>query len=172
MEKIMETILSLINTYGLETVIIALLINVFTGIIKMPIKKLASKAKDSTKITRFIVFLPIILGFGFTFLYVRFFDGGFDFNRAFVTLWITSSSLSLTIYAILEKIFPSKKKLLTACEVKTSESILTEIKKWTEEYFQAKDTASEGQAINEVNSETQETGEMVAKKIILRGKKG
>ena len=34
----MEQILEMITTYGLETVLIALLVNVLTGLVKMPIK--------------------------------------------------------------------------------------------------------------------------------------
>ena len=55
----MEQILEMITTYGLETVAIALIINVLTGFVKMPIKSLANKLKDYTKVTRFIVFLPV-----------------------------------------------------------------------------------------------------------------
>lgn len=35
--KIMEQILGMITTYGLETVVIALLVNLLTGLVKMPI---------------------------------------------------------------------------------------------------------------------------------------
>ena len=68
-ERSMEQILEMIRIYGLETVVIALLVNIFTGIAKMPIKSLASKLKDYTKVTRFIVFLPVLFGFLFSFLY-------------------------------------------------------------------------------------------------------
>lgn len=59
----MEQILEMVTTYGLETVVIALLVNLLTGLVKMPIKAWANKLKDYTKVKRFIVFLPI--GFGF-----------------------------------------------------------------------------------------------------------
>ena len=102
----MEQILEMIRTYGLETVVIALLVNIFTGIAKMPIKSLASKLQDYTKVTRFIVFLPVLFGFLFSFLYVRFIVGEFNLDREFVTMWLTSSSLSLT----LRKCFRRRKK--------------------------------------------------------------
>ena len=38
----MEQILEMITTYGLETVLIALLVNVLTGLVKMPIKSFES----------------------------------------------------------------------------------------------------------------------------------
>lgn len=124
----MEQIFEIITSYGLETVIISLLINVLTGVIKSPIKKIASKFANPTKITRFIVFMPIALGFAVTFLYEEFVLNSFDFNKEFITLWLTSSSLSLTFYAIFEKFFPSRKKLLSDSEIKTSETILENIK--------------------------------------------
>ena len=108
----MEQILELVKDYGLETVVIALLVNVVVGIVKMPIKALAGKLKDYTKVTRFIVFLPIIFGFLFSICYAYFIQQAYSFNKEFVTLWLTSSSLSLTFYAIFEKIFPSKKQKL------------------------------------------------------------
>ena len=124
----MKEIFEIITTYELQTVVIALLVNVLTGLLKMPIKALAKKLNDYTKITRFIVFLPIGFGFLFSYFYVKFIVGTFHFNRTFIALWLTSSSLSLTFYAIFEKIFPSKKKLLSNCEIKTSERILENIK--------------------------------------------
>ena len=84
----MEQIIEIITKYGLETVIIALIINLLTGLIKMPIKALASRAKESSKITRFIVFLPILLGFGVTYCYFQFIIKGFAFDRVFITQWI------------------------------------------------------------------------------------
>ena len=108
--------------------VIALLVNILTGLVKLPIKALADKLNDYTKVTRFIVFLPIGFGFLLSFLYVKYMVGTFSFNRAFATMWLTASSLSLTFYAIFEKLFPSKKKLLSDCEIKTSETILANIK--------------------------------------------
>ena len=64
-----DLFIELITKYGLETVALALIINLLTGVIKLPIKKLATRLKDSSKLTRFIVFLPILLGFGITCLY-------------------------------------------------------------------------------------------------------
>lgn len=165
----MEQILEMITTYGLETVIIAVLINVSTGLAKMPIKSLASKLKDYTRVTRFIVFLPILFGFLFSFVYERFIVGAFNFDREFITMWLTSSSLSLTFCAIFEKIFPSKKKILSDCEIKTSETILENIKQLLEKTLQndvikgdLKETSTESKCV---------AGEKVEdNKIILRGR--
>ena len=108
----MEQIIEIISTYSLEVVIIALLTNGLTALVKIPIKYWANKLDNYTKVTRFIVFLPIGFGFLLSFLYAQFLAGGFNFDRAFITMWLTSSSLSLTFYAIFEKMFPSKKKIL------------------------------------------------------------
>lgn len=165
----MEQILEMIRTYGLETVVIALLVNIFTGIAKIPIKSLASKLKDYTKVTRFIVFFPVLFGFLFSFLYVRFIVGEFNFDREFVTMWLASSSLSLTFYAIFEKMFPSKKKVLSECEIKTSETILESIKRLIEDTLQ-------NDAENHNLEQSAEISKSVAEekvkenKIILRGR--
>ena len=165
----MEQILEMITTYGLETVLIALLVNVLTGLVKMPIKSLANKLNDYTKVTRFIVFLPIGFGFLLSFLYARFMVGVFNFDRAFITMWLTSSSLSLTFYAIFEKLFPSKKKALSDCEIKTSETILTNIRQLVEQFL-PKEAIEE--TPNEVVAELEEPAveEVKDNKIILRGK--
>ena len=57
-----------------------------------------------------IVFLPVILGFFLTAGYSLLFRGGFVFDQTFVTQWVTSGSLSLTFYAVFEKMFPGKKR--------------------------------------------------------------
>lgn len=148
----MEQIIEIITKYGLETVIIALIINLLTGLIKMPIKALASRAKESSKITRFIVFLPILLGFGITYCYFQFILKSFAFDRVFITQWITSSSLSLTFYAIFEKIFPKRKKILTSKEIEESEKAIEEV----------------SEIVETIMSETEVK---TPKKIILRGNK-
>ena len=124
----MEQIFEMISNYGLEAVVIALIVNLLTGLIKIPIKALTNKMKNGKKISRFIVFLPIILGFIVTFYNAKFLQDNFSFNREFSTQWLTASSLSLTFYAIYEKLFPSKKKTLSDCEIETSRAILNEIK--------------------------------------------
>lgn len=160
----MEEIIKAISEYGLESVLIALAINLLTGFIKLPLKKLAGRLEDSTKATRFIVFLPIIFGFALSALYVQFFDGGFKFDQAFITLWVTSSSLSLTFYAIFEKLFPKKQKVLTEEEIAANQTVLNGIQE------AAATTTEEIQPVSAALSETAE-GPAVHKKIILRGKR-
>ena len=165
MEDILEKILEMVMTYGLETVVIALLVNILTGLVKLPIKALADKLNDYTKVTRFIVFLPIGFGFLLSFLYAKYMVGTFSFNRAFATMWLTASSLSLTFYAIFEKLFPSKKKLLSDCEIKTSETILANIKQLIEEILPKESVETQ------IGEETVENSEKkLGEKIVLRGK--
>ena len=167
-----EQILEMITTYGLETVAIALIINVLTGFVKMPIKSLANKLKDYTKVTRFIVFLPVGFGFFISYLYVKFIKGAFNFDRDFVTLWLTSSSLSLTFYAIFEKLFPSKKKIFNESEIKASEKILTDIKQILDETLN-KGAVEKGETVapeEETSMNTETAEELKENKIILRGK--
>ena len=150
-----EYIINLITTYGIEAVLLALLINVLTGLIKLPIKKMANKLDDSSKVTRFIVFLPILLGFGVTYLYYYFFMNGFVFNNSFITLWVTSTSLSLTFYAVFEKLFPSKKNIEKNCEIQTTKKILNLIDEF----------------IKDVSNKENVVDEETSKKIILKRKK-
>ena len=75
-----EQIMSVIAEYGLETVLLALLINILTGLIKLPVKAAARKMEDGTKLTRFLVFLPILLGFVLTLLDRLLLAGGLRFD--------------------------------------------------------------------------------------------
>lgn len=101
----MDVIVDLVNKYGLNTVILALIINVLTNIFKLPIKR----KTDDKNITRFIVFMPIVLGFIVTYLFELIIYKEVIFNQEFMNLFIRSTSLSLSFYAIVEKLFQSKK---------------------------------------------------------------
>ena len=147
-----EYIIELITTYGVEPILFAVVINILTSVIKLPIKKLAKKLSDSTKVTRFIVLLPILLGFGAVCLYYELFMMGISFTKEFLTLWITSTSLSLTFYAIYEKLFPSSKNKEKSIELKTTEKILDELREFFDEFISCSTETS------------------VNKKIVLKGK--
>lgn len=167
------TILELITKYGLNTFIIASLVFVLTGLIKKPIKCLAKKMKDGTALTRYITFLPVIFSFGITVLYMFIINHNIIFNGKFFTLWLTSSSLSLALYAFKEKFLPSKNKILTETEVKQNEELIEKIK----ETVLPKPT-NEVKAIENIETEKPEEkiiavnveGEPI-QKIILRGNK-
>ena len=125
-----ETIMFM-STYGITTVILAVLINTLTGLTKLPVKALASKLKDSTRITRFLVFMPVIYGFVLTVAYSAILNKAVVFDGEFYRLWLSSSSLSLTFYAVFEKLFPSKKKVMTQDELDANKQLIEEIKSAT-----------------------------------------
>lgn len=120
-------VLKLIIDYGLETVVIALAINVLTGITKLPVKALAKKMEDGTKITKYLVFMPVVYGFVLSVIYLKIRTGTVVFNKAFAALWLSSSSLSLTLYAVFEKLFPSKEKILKDYEIEANKKLITEL---------------------------------------------
>lgn len=160
-----EKILQMITEYGLEAVILALGINVLTGLIKLPIKAWSKKLTDGTKLTRYLVFLPVFIGLLLTLAYAKVVYGRVDINRAFVTLWVSSSSLSLTFYAFWEKLFPTKERILKDYEIEANKQLL--------EKLRALAGVTEGEEPeNEAPGEaiTEETGE-TKRRIILRGRK-
>lgn len=175
------TISELVQNYGLDSVLIAAAVCILTGLIKLPIKRLAAKTKDSSKYTKYITFLPLLLGFGATALYEYIMMRSVSFAGEFITLWLTSSSLSLAIYAFIEKFIPSKKKILSAEEIRQNEEMLDSLKsiltadKSSEEAEEsaAVSEASEGKQDLEAAENTIEpqATESIQGKIILRGKK-
>jgi len=72
--------------------------------------------ENGKKLTRFITFLPVVLGFGLTAAYEAVFCGGVKIDGDFVSLWLGASSLSLAVYAFIEKFFPAGKKPLSENE--------------------------------------------------------
>ena len=56
-----EFILDILSTYGVTTVVIALLINIVTKFLKIPIK--AYSKRNGRNLNRFISLIPVILGF-------------------------------------------------------------------------------------------------------------
>lgn len=141
-------IIQLITDYGVDTLVIALCTVVFTGLFKIPIKKLADKTKNSKKITRFVTFLPILIGFGLTVLSTYLFTKQVSFNKDFYVRWLSSVSLSLAIYAFWEKFVPSEKKILTEAEAKANKTAVEELKS---KMVKTACNADEAQSANESN---------------------
>ena len=155
--------MQMITKYGLEAVVIALFINALTGIIKLPIKIGATKLKAAKKVTRFIVFLPIIIGFLLTYCYTEFVQGGYVLNEEFVRLWLVSSSLSLTFYAIFEKLFPMESEEAGDLGIQTVEEMREFLKKLLDNLPEsAIEQKQEGESVKEKEGQ--------ADKIVLRGK--
>lgn len=177
------TILELIQNYGLDSVLIAAAVCILTGLIKMPIKSLAARTKEPSKYTKYITFLPLFLGLGITVLYEYIVTKSVVFTGKLITLWLTSSSISLAIYAFIEKFIPSKKKILSAEEIKQNEEMLELFKniltaeKSSEKAEKSTAVESEDETLAEnFTTETAEvsnmqTDESEQGKIILRGKK-
>lgn len=162
-----EQLIQLITEYGLETVILAILINVITGLIKLPVKALAKKMTDGTRLTRYIVFFPILIGFLLALLYAKLVQGSIEINHSFVSLWVSSSTLSLTFYAIWEKLFPSKEKILKDYEIEANKNLLNEIKVIADSMI-IEDKDTESSATIEETTDLNPS-EQVKTKIILRG---
>ena len=70
------------------------------------------------------MFLPIILGFLITYLYSMYFLDTKLLNEEFLTLWITSTSFSLTFYAIVEKFIPTSSDTDKEIELKINEKLI------------------------------------------------
>ena len=157
----MEQIAVLIRQYGLETVILAVLVNVLTGVIKLPIKAGIKKLGGGKQATGYIVFLPIVLSFLTALGYTGIFKRALVFDGAFFRLWLTSGSLSLSIYAIFEKVIPSRRKLMSESEAETSKQILETIRELVESSLPKE----------EETSKIQDSGAKKSEKIVLRGRR-
>lgn len=175
----MEHITQIITQYGLDTTLCAVLTTVLVGVLKMPIKKLVLKCGGGSHITRYITFLPFLIGFGLVTLYTYFDCKAILFNRLFFTRWLGSVSASLAIYAFWEKFIPSKKKILTEAEISANRTVLQEIQSFINHTTNAKTDFLSEHASEEKNTsdaaENIDAGsdmlnrQAVPKKIVLRG---
>lgn len=130
-------IMQIIADYGVDTLVIAIGTVVFTGTLKIPIKKLAEKTKSSKKITRFITLLPIIIGLGITALSRYLLSKQIEIDKEFNVQWLSSVSLSLAIYAVWEKFVPSEKKILTEAELEANKAAVEELKSKLQDNFES-----------------------------------
>ena len=153
----MEEITAALRLYGLETVILALAINICTAFCKIPVKLLARKAKDSASITRFIVLMPIVIGFVFTLCYARWIARSAILDKAFLQLWLTASGLSLTFYAVAEKLFPAKSKSVDKSTLQASKELIEKI--------------ADSVAIEDTKDMPADNKTDVSQKIVLKGRK-
>lgn len=58
----MESVMKFLKSGGVEALILAIAVLLFTALIKIPIKKYAEKRVIPEKITRFIPIIPFLLG--------------------------------------------------------------------------------------------------------------
>lgn len=160
----MEMIIDNIYNYGYKTIIIAICVNLLTSIIKIPIKNLAEKLNDKTAVTRYITFLPVLLSFLLCFLYRYVFLNKLFVDEGCISLWLSSASLSLALYAVFEKFFPTKKKVLQEYELKQNYELLEKLKE-----INKKELVS-FEKIKQIIDKSQTGSENTEKqKIILRG---
>ena len=155
----MEQILEFITQYGLENVLCAVVITMLTGIIKVPLKKIASKAEDSKKYTKYITFLPVILGFGAMTLYTYLTAGKIEYNQQFFVSWLSSVSVSLAIYAFWEKFIPSKNKILSEAEINDNKAIVSCLQKLLISKEEASITESGSTQVSDYQAKVIDEGE-------------
>ena len=105
----METIEEMIANYGINNFVLALLIIITTGFAKIPLKLITDKWRNKgINLNKYIVLLPILFGIGYAALYTYLFCGT-AWNESTLSIALTSTTLSLSIYAITEKFFEKKK---------------------------------------------------------------
>ncbi len=143
----MDKLIALLSDDGGITAIAALATVILTGIIKLPLKKLAEKFTCAKKITRFIVFLPLVTGFGMTTLINFLLTGQSHFDAQFFMKWLSAVSLSLAIYAFWEKFVPSEKKFLTETEIQANKEAVEKIKESLEKPQDAEKQTPESETI-------------------------
>ena len=87
----------------------ALLIIITTGFAKIPLKLITAKWRNKgVNLNKYIVLLPILFGIGYAALYTYLFCGT-AWSEDTLSIALTSTTLSLSIYAITEKLFEKKK---------------------------------------------------------------
>ena len=119
--------LEFMQNCGLESVILGAIICALTGILKKPIKNFAVKSDDGAKYTKYITFLPVLLGVAATSIYYLIFFKNINLNGEFIKLWLSSSSISLAIYAFLEKFIPSKNTIMSKQEISQNNLLLQKL---------------------------------------------
>jgi hypothetical protein len=100
----MEILINLIYEYGFDACVIAVIVNLSTSFAKIPIKHIAQKNKLDNKLNKYITLLPVVFGFIYSWLYHVAIIGR-TFDGETIRLAVTAASLSLALYAILEKFF-------------------------------------------------------------------
>lgn len=170
-----EQILSILSSYGADVIMLALLINFITGIIKIPIKSYADK--KGVNVGKYLTLVPILLGFGFAFLYQYLACGWGNITaEAVFSKGVSCASLSLALYAVFEKFFPKNSRDKENGGVENAEE---SVKKEKEQEIEKETNSStiDGTTTKEEprkeeeldGAPTEEQSKKVLKKIILRG---
>ncbi len=179
----MNEILHTVTSYGMDIALCAFLTFILTGIVKMPLKALAEKSSNSKKYTRFITFLPVVLGFGVAAAYTYLENSMLAFDELFFTRWLSAVSVSLALYAFWEKFIPSKKKILEAEEIAANKAFVDEVQSFLLKKDAERNAAAAGSETTTDNEHAAEEAEPeitpetdgdaaqapARKKIVLRG---
>lgn len=121
----MENIINEFINSDVIIIFLAFLNNILTALIKLPIKKLST----NKKITRFITFLPIVIGLAIALLYVYLKNKQIVFNEELLNMWFNNSSFSLALYAFEEKFLFNSEAKDYEKEINDNQELLNEIKK-------------------------------------------
>lgn len=159
----MSNVMEILREYSADTVILALVINVLTALIKKPIKIIAKKRENPQRITKFIVFVPIIAGFFVNLSYAYIFPFAAKLNQSeFYSLWLSSTSLALAFYAFAEKFIHKKENENESANSSdlTYESVIAFMESALKQYGLIKDNDIEGK-----------TSKQLRKKIIIKENK-
>lgn len=124
----MDKLIYFLMSSGSEVPIISIAIVILTGLIKMPVKRIANNANYPKKVTRIIILLPIVIGFGLTALFMFIDSGAVHFTDGFYDRCLSVVSLSLAAYAVREKFVPRKKKILSEAEIQTNKELIRNLK--------------------------------------------
>ena len=153
----MQEVIKIVSENNLETVIIALLVNVITAVVKIPLKRNSGKVK---KYTGYIVFIPIAISLILALTYQYLTTKTLSFNQSVITTWLTSASVSLAIYAVIEKVIPKNYVYLTEEEQALNLAVIEKLKTATVSY-----AVSENNDLTVINGEqkTNDTANIVLK---------
>jgi hypothetical protein len=167
-----EVVIEILTAYGLEVIVIALVINILTNLLKQPVK--AYSKRSGHNLNKYISLIPVVLGLIGAALYYGFSKGWVSVRAdEIASLAVSSASLSLAMFAIVEKFLPKKKDGETAelPEASADAALLTDAAEWIRkaaELLKVKsNTGTTAEAALDTAVESLEPSVSAGKKIIL-----
>lgn len=94
----MEELIEFFSRGGVLSIVLAILIVILTALIKIPIKKMAERQALPAKVTRYIPFIPVVLG-GIFSAFITWFKTG-ALGEQYYELWLCSTGASIALYSI------------------------------------------------------------------------
>ena len=130
----MEELIEFFSRGGVLSIVLAILIVILTALIKIPIKKMAERQALPAKVTRYIPFIPVVLGGIFSALITWFKTGAL--GEQYYELWLCSTGASIALYSIFVNFRDSGKlefsDLLKQQDVSMNDAKNSELKELTE----------------------------------------